>query len=265
MFSLALLACVAGFAPLASAACTRAQLQEATAGYLAALAEGKPTFAALSADKVVYQENDVALDISKGVLSQAVKIDFNRSIYDTTDCASYTEIVSTGKHPYVIGTRLAFTDAKVTKIESNVCDDGDWLFNAAGSLRYNQQEKWDPIPEAKRDTRAVIKAAGDAYINAWEDASVNPPFATPCARLEGGSYLQGNCKLTFPPPFHVINKRYTIDEELGAIDVFHNFPFLDKALAREPGTQTNNFMRIEGGKIRYIHENTVCTKKSCAK
>ena len=50
--------------------------------------------------------------------------------------------------------------------------------------------------------------------------------------------LEGNCKLTFPPPFHVTNKRYTIDEELGAIDVFHNFPFLDKALAREPGTQT---------------------------
>lgn len=166
---------------------------------------------------------------------------------------------------YVIGTRLSVIDGKVTKIDSVVCDDGDWLFNAAGSLRYNQQEKWDPIPADKRDTRAVIKAAGDAYINAWGDKSINPPFDAKCARLEGGSYLTGNCKLTFSPPFVLLNKRYTIDEELGAVDIFHNFPFLDKAVARDPGTQTNNFMRVEGGKIKYIHENTVCSKKSCAK
>jgi hypothetical protein len=157
------------------------------------------------------------------------------------------------------------TDGKVTKIDSVVCDDGDWLFNVAGSLKYNQQENWDPIPEAKRDTREVIKAAGDAYINAWGDKTINPPFDAKCARLEGGSYLTGNCKLTFSPPFVLLNKRYTIDEELGAVDIFHNFPFLDKAVPRDPGTQTNNLLRVEGGKIKFIHENTVCQKKNCAK
>ncbi|KAK3319452.1 hypothetical protein B0H66DRAFT_640663 [Apodospora peruviana] len=250
----------------ASAACTRDMLKAATAEYLEALTAGKPTtLKSLAEGTVPYQENDVVMDISKGVLSQGIAIDFNRSIYDTTECASYTEVVATAKHPYVIGTRLAFTDTKITKIESVVCDDGDWLFNAAGSLKYNKQEVWDVITEAKRDKREVIKAAGDAYIDAWGDSSIQPPFSKQCARLEGGSYLTGNCKLNFSPPFKVTNRRYTIDEELGAVDIFHNFPFLDKFIPRDPGTQTNNLMRVESGQIKYIHENTVCSKKSCAK
>ncbi|KAH8878921.1 hypothetical protein GQ53DRAFT_756351 [Thozetella sp. PMI_491] len=254
-----------GLAARPSAVCTREMLKEATGGYLEALAAGKTAFSALSSATVPYQENDVVMDISKGVLSQGIQIDFNRSLYDTTLCASYTEIVAATKHPYVIGTRLALTDGKVTKIESNVCDDGDWLFNATTSLSYNNKETWDPIPEGKRDSREVIKAAGDAYIDAWGDSSVQPPFNPNCTRLEGGLYVTGNCKLNFPPPFNVTNRRYTIDEELGAIDIFHNFPFLDKALPKDPGTTTNNLMRIEGGQIRYIHENTVCSKKGCAK
>ncbi|KAK0632709.1 hypothetical protein B0T14DRAFT_533085 [Immersiella caudata] len=253
---------------LVSAACPRDTLKSITAEYLLSLSNGTPTFASLSPTNLTYLENDQPIAITSSVLSKGpVKVDFSRSLYDTTLCASYTEIVATAGHAYVIGTRLSIDPStlKVTKIDSVVCDDGDWLFNAAGSLRYNKQENWDPIPEAKRDTREVIQAAGDAYINAWGDKSINPPFDAKCARLEGGSYLTGNCKLTFSPPFVLLNKRYTIDEEIGAVDIFHNFPFLDKAIARDPGTQTNNMLRVEGGKIKYIHENTVCQKKGCAK
>lgn len=250
-----------------SAACTRESLKTVTDGYLATLKAGTPASFTAAAAAVPYSENAVTMEMSKGVLSQGVEVEFSRSIFDTTECASYTEIVTTIKHAYVIGTRIVVDPATnmVTSIESILCDDGDWLFNAAGSLRYNKQENWDPIPAEKRDTREVIKAAGEAYVNAWSDSKINPPFASPCSRLEGGAYLTGNCKLTFPPPFNVTKRSYTIDEELGAIDIFHNFPFLDKALPREPGTQTNNLMRVEAGKIRYIHENTVCTKKGCNK
>ncbi len=206
MISPLLLACV-GLASQASAACTRDMLRSGTEGYLAALAAGKPTIPALAEGSVPYQENDVVMDISKGVFSQEVAIDFNRSLYDTTLCASYTEVVSTTKHAYVIGTRLAFTDGKITKIESNVCTDKDWLFNVTGSLAYNKRENWDPIPEAQRDSRDVIKAAGDAYIDAWGDATVKPPFNAQCARLEGGVYISSSCKLNFPPPFNVTNRR----------------------------------------------------------
>lgn len=82
-----------GLASQAMAACTRAMLQQATAEYIDALAAGKTTFGSLSAGTVAYHENDAVVDITKGVLSQGIKIDFNRSIYDTTLCASYTEIV----------------------------------------------------------------------------------------------------------------------------------------------------------------------------
>ncbi|KAK3988221.1 hypothetical protein QBC44DRAFT_293332 [Cladorrhinum sp. PSN332] len=272
MLSPLFFACLAGLASQTLAAdCTRASLKEGTAEYLEALTVGASTFSALSTSKVHYQENDVELDIAKGVLSKPIKIDFNLSIYDTTLCASYSEIVATTGHPYVIGTRLEFTGApqKITKIESVVLDQGDWLFNATGSLVYNQREAatngWASIPVEKRDTREVIKAAGDAYVDAWSDATVKPPFATSCARLEGGFYITSNCLLTFPPPFNITTRTYTIDEELGAIDIFHNFPFLDASLPRNPGTQTNNLIRVDAGKIRYIHENTVCQAKNCGR
>ncbi len=266
LFSPVLLTACAGLVSQASAACTRQTLQEATAGYIAALAAGKPTFSALATENVEYAENGKDMDLTKGVLSQGIRIDFNRSLYDTTQCASYTEIVSTdAKHPYVIGSRLAFgADNKVNRIDQNVADDGDWIFSATGTLSTDKKENWDSIPEAKRDKREVIKAAGDAYIDSWGDSSVKPPFATGCYCLEGGTQRQG-CALNFGQAMKITNRRYTIDEELGAVDIFHNFPFLDKSLPRDPGTVTNNLVKVDGGKIKLIHENTICTKKSCAK
>jgi hypothetical protein len=240
-------------------------LQEATAGYLQALAAGSPTFPSLMIGNVSYEENDVVMDISKGVLSQGIKIDFNRSIYDIFQCVSYTEVVATTKHPYVIGARLSFTGDKVTMIETNVCDDGDWSFNATASLFYNKREKWDPIATADQDTRQAIQAAADAYLNEWGNNSIKPPFASNCARLEGGAYVTNGCSMYFMTPFNVTHRRYTIDEELGAVNIFHNFPWLDASLPKDPGTPTNNFFRIEAGKIHYIHENTVCSKRNCSR
>ncbi len=265
-FSPVLLAACAGLASPASAACTRQMLQDITAGYLGALAGGKTTFSALGADKVEYAENGKDMDLTKGVMSQGIRIDFNRSIYDTTQCASYTEIVSTNaKHPYVIGSRLALgDDNKVNRIDQNVADDGDWIFSATGTLNGDKKENWDSIPEAKRDKRDVIKAAGDAYIDSWGDSSVKPPFATGCYCLEGGTQRMG-CSLNFGQAMKIPSRRYTIDEELGVVDIFHNFPFLDKALPRDPGTVTNNLLKVQGGKIQFIHENTICTKKGCNK
>jgi len=265
-FSPLVLAACAGLAAQASAECTRPMLQDATAGYLAALTAGKPTFAAIGTDKIDYTENGKDADMTKGVMSQGIRIDYNRTLYDTTQCASYTEIVSTDtKHPYVIGSRLAFgADNKVNRIDQNICKDGDWIFSATGTLSTDKKENWDPIPEAKRDSRDVIKAAGDAYIDGWGDSTIKAPAASGCYSLEGGTQRSG-CSLSFGQAMKITSRRYTIDEELGAVDIFHNFPFLDKSLPRDPGTVTNNLLKVEGGKIKFIHENTVCSKKSCAK
>ena len=160
------------------------------------------------------------MDIKTGVLAQPITIDFNRSIHDTTECATFTELTAaTNKHPYVIYTRMLFTNDKITTIESVVSDEGDWVFNATGHLRWTAQETWDPIPEDKRDSRAAIKAAGDLYLDSWGSAAVEVPFGTPCARLEGGFYTGSSntttntCRMgQFPQPFVVGNRRYVIDE-----------------------------------------------------
>ncbi len=61
----------------------------------------------------------------------------------------------------------ATKNGKVSKMESVVTDAGDWVFGATEHLAVTQGEKWDEIPKDKRDTRAVIQAAADAYLNNW--------------------------------------------------------------------------------------------------
>ncbi|CAG8960466.1 hypothetical protein HYFRA_00008185 [Hymenoscyphus fraxineus] len=263
----------AGLIAHASAACSRAMLQEATASYLRTQTAGLSVqaFAAL-ANNVTYVENDVPMDINKGVLAQAVVVDFNRSLLDTTECATFTEITSaTSKHPYVIHTRMLFaSDQKITTIQSVVADAGDWAFNATGHLYWTQKEAWNPIPPSARDTRAVIKAAGDAYLDSWGDSKVKVPYGTPCARLEGGAYTGGSkpmantCTMgAFPEPLKIGRRRYVIDEELGAVDIFNDFPFIDTT--RPEGVPSTNLFRVEEGGIRYIHENTVCVARNCGR
>lgn len=63
--------------------------------------------------------------------------------------------------------------------------------------------------------------------------------------------------------FRAKNRRYVIDEEVGAVDIFNDFPFLDKA--RPNGTSSTNLVRVEGGMIRYIHEVTICSTKNCGR
>lgn len=268
IFSVLLLC--AGLVSGVSAACSRNLLEEATAAYLRAQIAGQPSIL-LFTNNVTYVENDAPMDIKSGVLSQPVVVDFNRSLYDTTDCVTYTEVVAaTNSHPYVISTRLTLVGEKVTKIESVVSDDGDWIFDAAKWLSWTKQEKWDPIPEADQDSRAVIKAAGDAYLDNWGNFSVPVPYGTPCARLEGGIYTgdknasANTCRMgEFPEKFTVTNRRYVIDEVVGGLGMFNDFPFLDKA--KPKGTPSTNLFRVEKGMIRYINENTVCTERMCGR
>ncbi|KAI0868660.1 hypothetical protein GGS24DRAFT_481620 [Hypoxylon argillaceum] len=161
--------------------------------------------------------------------------------------------------------------SKITKIESVVTDNGDWAFNATGHLYWTRQEKWEPIPENQRDTRAVIQAAGDAYLNQWGNSTLPVPLGTPCARLEGGAYTgQSNptantCRMgAFPQPLKVADRRYIIDEELGAVDIFNGFPWLE-ASKPNGAVPSTNFIRVEKGLIRYIHEVTVCETPRCGR
>ncbi|GAB1312426.1 hypothetical protein MFIFM68171_02636 [Madurella fahalii] len=260
----------AAFLYQASAQCSHSFLVDATAKYVAAQAEGMPaTLTALAADNLNYTESDQTVDITTGVLAQPMKIDHNRSIHDTTLCATFTELIVTDPaKPYVIGTRMVFTDNKASLIETIATKPGDWLFNATGYLHWNSLENWDPIPPEKRDTREVIQAAGDAYFHRFNNASFPVPFGTPCARLEGGAYTDtrgsGNntCGLGLPSTLTVTNRRYVVDEEMGAVAIYLGFPGLDRSVP-EKAMPDSHFFRIEGGQIRYIHTVTTCENAGC--
>jgi hypothetical protein len=242
-------------APAQSAVtCTREALKAAADSYIAAQASGSLTaFTALS-DATTYTENYKAASIGTGILSQGLKLDHNRTSIDTTQCATYTELIITdSKHPYVIGTQMHFADgAKVTKMETIITDKGDWLFDAAGTLKWASQEDWGTIPEAKRDSRAVIQAAADAYCDIFNDKTVKVPWGTPCARLEGGSYTgrglpTDKCDVGIPNGVKLTNRRYVIDETVGAVDVFMTFAALPDS----------HEFRVENGKLRFVHTLTV--------
>jgi hypothetical protein len=261
------------FASHARAQCTRETLQKLADTYVKAQTAGNATLLPLAAGSS-YAENDKAMDVAKGVLAGPLKIDFTRSFYDTTQCAAFTELVAaTDPHPYVIHTRMEATDkGQIKKMESVVTDEGDWVFGAAEHLATTRSEKWDEIPKDKRDTRAAIQAAADAYLNNWGNPELPVPHGTPCSRLEGRMSTAARnpegqtCTMAaFPQKLNVTNRRYVIDENFGAVVIFHNFPWIDAGIPTDPGTPASQMFRVEGGKNRYIHEVTVCTTAGCGR
>ena len=261
------------FAADASAACSRDTLQKLADTYIKAQKAGDPGMIPL-AEGSYYGENDMPKNVAEGVLAEAITPDFTRSFLDTTQCATFTELVAaTHSHPYVIHTRMEATrDGKVSKMESVVTDEGDWVFGATEHLATTRNENWDEIPADKRDSREAIQAAADAYLNNWGDPELPVPHGTPCSRLEGRMSTaardpQGQtCTMgAFPEKLNVSNRRYVIDENFGAVVIFHNFPWLDAGLPKDPGTPASQMFRVEGGKNRYIHEVTVCTTPNCGR
>lgn len=264
----------AAFAADARADCSRDTLRQVSDAYVKAQKAGNASLLPFAAG-ASYAENNKATELAKGVLAQALTVDFTRSLHDTKQCATFTELVAaTHSHPYVIYTRIeATSDGKVSKMESVVADEGDWVFGAKEYLGFTQAEKWDEIPAARRDSREAIKAAADAYLDNWGDPDLPVPHGTPCARLEGRMYITTNrnpernaCDMgAFPEKLKVGNRRYVIDETLGAVVIFHDFPWLDAGIPKDPGTPAAQMFRVEGGKNRYIHESTVCTTRNCGR
>lgn len=257
----------------ASAACSRDTLQQLADTYVNAQKTGSASTIPLAAG-ASYAENDVAMDIGAGVLAGALTVDFSRSFHDTTQCATFTELTAaTDPHPYVIHTRIEATeDGKVSKMESIVTDAGDWVFGATEHLAVTKVENWDEIPADKRDTREAIQAAADAYLNNWGVPDLPVPHGTPCSRLEGRMSTAARnpegqaCTMgAFPEKLNVTNRRYVIDETMGAVSIFHSFPWLDAGIPKDPGTPASQSFRVEGGMNRYIHEVTVCTSPSCGR
>lgn len=257
----------------AHAACDREMLRYVAATYVEAQTAGNVSLLPLT-PAATYAENDQAMAVGSGLLAGPITVDFTRSFLDTAQCATFTELVAaTDPHPYVIHTRIEATaNGQIAKMESVVTDAGDWVFGATEHLAVIRTEAWPEIPAERRDTRAAIQAAADAYLDNWGNPELPVPHGTPCARLEGRINTgtrnpAGNtCDMgAFPEKLTVTSRRYVIDETLGAVAILHKFPWIDAGLPKDPGTPASQTFRVEQGRTRYIHEATVCTTPQCGR
>ena len=259
-------AVVAGFATQVSAACTRETLKAVTDALLAAQTAGQSSFAS----NATYTENRRKVDIKSSILSKPLKVDHARSQHDVPQCAAFSEfIVTNSAAPYVIATQLRLDNSTnaVSQIDSIVTTTGDWLFNITGTYHWASTEKWDPIPAGKRDTRAAIQAAGDAYCDIFNDKNVKVPWGTPCARLEGGAYTgkgqaSDKCDVGIPAGVKLVNRQYVIDEEYGTVDIIMDFNGTPGNVGAA-GLPDSHEFRLEGGKLRYVHTLSSCGGKKC--
>lgn len=261
----------------AASDCNQTAALEAADAYVSAQTSGSLTaLQPYVSANWTYLENNVALSPTASVLVKPLKIDHRRTNIDTTSCATYTELISSNStNPYVIGTQLRHSvssssgtddEMKIISIDTIASTTNSWIFNASKTLDYVLHEKWDPIPENKRDSRELIQAAGDAYLSMWNNATASDavPWGTPCVRLEGSAYTgtgstSDSCKPGIPsnhsqaPNTH---RRYVIDEAMGSVSIFCVWEHMMMA------ADSHEF-RLEGGKLRYVHTMTVCGGQVC--
>lgn len=238
--------------------CTRQILQFVTESYIQAQSLGDPSIIAQDPE-VAYTEDFRPLSIRDSILTTPLRIDHNRSLLDTTQCAIYTELIVTDpKNPRVIGTQIRLDEhaENILKIETLVTKEGDWAFNASLTYQYASKETangwWFTIPEEDRDSRKTIQAAADAYLDLFNDKTVQVPWGTPCNRLEGSWYtgnysLSDSCNVGVPSGVPITQRRYVIDETVGTVDAFVRF-----------GSRPDSHeFRLEKGKLRLVHTLTV--------
>ncbi len=253
----ALLAPTSGSAQIS---CSREGLQRAVDLYIAAQTKGDTSGLPL-ATGLGYMENVAPANIDKGLIKTPMKIDHHRSLLDTATCQTFTEAIVTDKeHPYVFGTRLRVNHDKIAEIEIIWTTKGYWGFNADAYLKYSSAEKWDTIPANKRDTRATLVAAANAYLDAFlEQKKDLVPWGYPCNRTEGGMHTgkgtpNDSCDVGVPSGVNIVNRRFVADETTGSVVAFCTFGAGNAT--GSSGAPDSHLFRVEDGKLRYVHTLT---------
>jgi hypothetical protein len=246
-----------GFAQIS---CSREGLQRAVDLYLAAQTKGDTSGLPL-APGLGYYENNVPAKIDDGLIRKPMAIDHNRSLLDTSTCQTFTENIVTNKEkPYVFGTRLRVNRDKIAEIEILWTTTGYWLFNADAYLKWSSTEKWDVIPANQRDTRATLVAAANAYLDAFLEGKKDlVPWGYPCNRTEGGMHTgrgeaTDSCDVGVPSGVNIANRRFIVDETIGAVQVFCTFGAGNANGGS--GSPDTHLFRVENGKLKYVHTIT---------
>jgi hypothetical protein len=250
----------------AAQGCSREVLQDTAEDYVDAQLTGDP-FKMHMTLWVDYNEQMENATMSTGVLSKPMKLDFRRTLIDTTACTVFNEeVITDPAHPMVIGAIVSARGGDVNNLQVVYTNkDNGWLFNPANTKKYSEAENWGEIPAADRDSRATLQAAADAYLNLFNDKNVQVPWGSPCERLEGGAYTgkgapgtsspTDSCNVGVPSGVKITDRVYVIDEPHGAVAVLSHF-----GADANPDFHT---FRIEHGKLRYVHTITACKKTNC--
>ena len=253
----ALLAPTAGFAQVA---CTRAGLQAATDLYIAAQTKGDITGLPL-ATGLGYVENFKTMNIDDGLIKKAMKIDHHRTLLDTSTCQTFTEVIVSDKaNPYALGTRLRVNHGLIAEIEMMWTTTGYWGFNVDNYLKYSSAEDWGAIPAARRDTRATLVSAANAYLDAFLEGKMDlVPWGFPCNRTEGGMHTgkgapDDSCQVGVPSGVNIANRHFVVDETIGAVVAFCTFGA--GSATGGSGAPDTHLFRVENGKLRFVHTLT---------
>lgn len=242
----------------AQSACTRNQLKAAADSYVAAQEAGEIAKMALAED-AKFLENMIEVGKGDGLWNTALPIAQSRSFLDTTRCKTFTEVIVTkGKHPYVLGTRLTVAGGKITEINGLVTDKGDWLFNANAYLKFSGAEYWGTLSaNDQTDAQGLIDAA-NRYLDLFADKFIDAPWGIPCTRLEGGAYTNRNndpyatCNVGVPDGvLYIVNRSYVVDKEKGVVNVFCRFG------DSRTGMPDSHTFRLVNGEYRNIHTLSV--------
>ncbi|HEX4278716.1 MAG TPA: hypothetical protein VHZ74_25345 [Bryobacteraceae bacterium] len=256
-FGVALLVPAAGYGQLS---CTREGLQAAADLYVAAQTRGDISGLPL-AKGLGYVENFKTLDVNEGLIKKAMKIDHQRSLLDTSTCQTFTEVIVSDKaSPYALGTRLRVNHGLIAEIEMMWTTTGYWLFNADNYLKYTSEEDWGAIPAVKRDSRATLVSAANAYLDAFLEGKMDlVPWGFPCNRTEGGMHTGkgvpgDSCQVGVPSGVNIANRHFVVDETIGAVVAFCTFGA--GSATGGSGAPDTHLFRVENGKLRFVHTLT---------
>jgi len=244
----------------AQVSCTRDGLNAATDLYIAAQTKGDIAGLPL-AKGLGYVENFKTTNIDGGLIKTAMKIDHHRTLLDTSTCQTFTEVIVSDKaNPYVLGTRLRVNHGLIAEIEILWTTTGYWLFNADNYLKYSSSEDWGAIPASKRDTRATLVSAANAYLDAFLEGKKDlVPWGYPCNRTEGGMRTgkgvpEDSCDVGVPSGVNIANRHFVVDETIGAVVAFCTFGA--GSANGGSGAPDTHLFRVENGKLHYVHTLT---------
>ncbi|HYQ00868.1 MAG TPA: hypothetical protein VER96_19495 [Polyangiaceae bacterium] len=253
-------------APATGGNCTRDSLTAIVEKYQAAQTAGDKSKMPLSASATMTENMK---STTKGIWDTPLMISYRHDLLDTFACQTFSEVfVTEGTQQYVIGLRLAIKDGQISEIESIVTTgmvsgstitSKDWNFDAQAYLTCAKSEDWSVVPEAQRNTREQLIAAGEAYFMVFSDKTTTVPWGMPCYRLEGGKgctpaadKASQSCNVGVPDGINFKNTHWVVDLEQNTA----------VGLTLFGGASPDSHMfRLLSGKIVKVHTLTQGTGK----